>query len=66
MLDVVEKAKKTEYAPGPVGGPFAWKSADLQKDERWIHRLSDEDIAEIEAAVAVSRARVGHHRYNEG
>lgn len=57
MLDVVEKAKKTEYAPGPVGGPFAWKSADLQKDDRWIHRLNDEDIAEIEAAVAVSRER---------
>lgn len=57
MLDVVEKAKKTEYAPGPVGGPFAWKSADLQKDDRWIHRLNDEDIAEIEAAVEVSRER---------
>jgi hypothetical protein len=57
MLDVVEKARKTEYAPGPVGGPFAWKSADLLKDERWVHRLSDDDIVEIEAAVEVSRER---------
>lgn len=57
MLEIMEKTNKTQYAPGPVGGPFAWKPAELKRDERWIHRLTDVDVAEIEGAVAVSRAR---------
>lgn len=36
----------------PLTGPFAWKGAELDRDERWIHPLSPAGIGEIEAAVA--------------
>jgi hypothetical protein len=43
-------------APGPIGGPLAWRAPDLQADQRWIHRLTEAEIAELEAAAAQSRA----------
>lgn len=47
-----------DYAPGPIGGPLAWRAADLERDRGWIHRLSAEEIAELEAAAGHSHARV--------
>lgn len=44
-------------APGPVGGPLAWRAADLQADTSWVHRLTGEEIAELEAAAVLTRAR---------
>lgn len=41
-------------APGPIGGPAAWRSQALRPDD-FIHRLDAEEIAAIEAAVAHSR-----------
>jgi len=55
MSEVMTRLERREYAPGPVGGPFAWKAADLEKDRRWIHRLDAAEVEEIEAAVAISR-----------
>jgi hypothetical protein len=46
-----------ETAPGPVGGPLAWKSADLDQDKRWIHHLNAEEIAALEAAAEETRRR---------
>lgn len=47
-------------APGPFAGPAAWKGSELRGERSWIHRLSPEEIAEIDAAVAgVDRDRVG-------
>lgn len=44
-----------EFAPGPIGGALAWRAADLWADQMWIHRLTEEEIAELEAAAAASR-----------
>ncbi|MGI9382343.1 MAG: hypothetical protein ACR2PO_04255, partial [Methyloligellaceae bacterium] len=35
----------------PVTGPEAWSGRALQDDTSWIHVLSDDEIAEIEAAL---------------
>jgi hypothetical protein len=43
--------------PGPITGPSAWRGEDLARSEDWIHRLSDADIAEIDAALASARDR---------
>lgn len=41
-------------APGPIGGPAAWRSGDLAEDD-FIHSLGADDVAEIERAVEHSR-----------
>lgn len=45
-----------EMAPGPIGGPLAWRAPALLADQRWIHHLTEAEIAELEAAAAQSRA----------
>ena len=40
---------------GPIEGPSAWYGREMLKTEKWIFRLSDEDNAEIEAAVAATQ-----------
>ncbi|SJZ58010.1 Taurine catabolism dioxygenase TauD, TfdA family [Enhydrobacter aerosaccus] len=47
-----------ESAPGPIGGRLAWKSADLAADPSWIHRLTGQEVAELEAAAAHSKTVV--------
>ena len=37
--------------PGPVDGPSAWRGEELARSEDWIYRLSDADVAEIDAAL---------------
>ena len=40
-----------------VDGPSAWKGVDLrQQPEKWIYRLSKDEIAEIEAATDAAMA----------
>jgi hypothetical protein len=43
----------TDRLAGPVTGPSAWTSAELAAADGWIYPLSDTEIDEIEAAVAV-------------
>lgn len=43
--------------PGPIGGPAAWRGEDLARSDDWMYRLSDADIAEIDAALASVRSR---------
>ena len=43
-------------APGPVGGPFAWRGEDMLADTRWLHRLDDAEVREIEQAAAATQA----------
>ncbi|SJZ85060.1 Taurine catabolism dioxygenase TauD, TfdA family [Enhydrobacter aerosaccus] len=45
-----------EYSDGPIGGEFAWRSEEIRDGAEWIHEVDDGDIAEIEAAVAATRA----------
>lgn len=42
----------------PVTGPSAWIGADMaQREAEWTYRLSESEIAEVEAATAAVRAR---------
>lgn len=36
----------------PVTGPSAWVAADYRDNEKWIYRLSAEDIQELDSAIA--------------
>ena len=40
----------------PITGPAAWRGSELAGDDRWIHRLTEADVAEIDAALARLRA----------
>jgi hypothetical protein len=42
--------------PREVTGPSAWYGRDMKESDEWIFRLSEADIAEIDAAVQASRA----------
>lgn len=44
-----------DIAPGPIGGPMAWRAADLKRDTGWIHRLDAGDVTELEQAAQASR-----------
>jgi hypothetical protein len=41
----------------PVRDQSAWKSADYENSESWIYRLSEQEVAEIEAALKGIQAR---------
>lgn len=43
--------------PGPIGGPSAWRGADMAKSEAWIYALSDREIEEIDRALADVKRR---------
>jgi hypothetical protein len=41
---------------GPLGGPVAWRGAELARSGAWVDELSREDVSELEAAaLAASR-----------
>ncbi|MDD9876330.1 MAG: TauD/TfdA family dioxygenase [Magnetovibrio sp.] len=44
-------------APGPVGGPAAWRGPEMAAQTDWIYRLSDADIGELDAAAATTLER---------
>jgi hypothetical protein len=44
-------------APGPVGGPAAWRGPHVASSDDWIARLGDDDIAEIERAARSAAGR---------
>jgi hypothetical protein len=44
----------------PVQSPAAWYAADYRDSDEWIYRLTSEDLAEIEAAVAEVEASGAH------
>jgi hypothetical protein len=39
-----------DMPPGPIEGPDAWSGAEMAKNDDWIHHLTDDEIAELEAA----------------
>ena len=41
----------------PLTGPAVWKGADFDQDESWIHQLSAEEIAELDAGLVMLRAK---------
>lgn len=45
-----------EMAPGPVGGPAAWRGADMAKrSDEWIYQLSAVEVSELDAAMRRTR-----------
>lgn len=40
----------------PITGPAAWRGCELAGDDRWLHHLTDADVAEIDAALATLAA----------
>lgn len=53
----MEQRREPAMPAGPVGGSAAWTVPQVMMRDDWICRLSDSDVAEIDAAVADSRAR---------
>lgn len=47
-----------EMAPGPIGGPGAWRGADMAgcRDE-WLYTLSDTEVGELDDAMRATRGR---------
>ena len=41
----------------PITGPAAWKGAELAGDTSWLHQLSTQQIAALDAALAQVKAR---------
>lgn len=41
----------------PVSGPSAWRAADLRAGRSWVHRLTQENVADLEAALARVKER---------
>lgn len=46
----------TNIPDRPLATEAAWKPAEMARDPRWIHELTADDVAELEAAVAHVRA----------
>ena len=40
----------------PMTGPAAWRGGDLVASTAWRHRLSNDDIAELDRALAIAKA----------
>ncbi len=41
----------SETSPGPVGGPGAWRGAEMANSDVWIEHLTEAEIAEVDAAI---------------
>jgi hypothetical protein len=41
----------------PISGPAVWKGADFDGDDRWIHRLREAELAEIDVALTTLKAK---------
>ncbi len=52
------RREHTAPARGPIGGPAAWRGADLARQpEAWTHQLAAAEIDELDAALRALRAR---------
>ena len=46
-----DKLKGFDEFPDQITGPTAWRKEDYTNNpERWVHRFSDEEVAEMSAA----------------
>ena len=52
----IKREGESRMPPGPISGPSAWYGPELAKRSDWIVRLSTEDHAEIDRAVAAFQA----------
>ncbi|NKB56421.1 MAG: TauD/TfdA family dioxygenase [Alphaproteobacteria bacterium] len=47
-----------KLAPGPIGGPGAWRGADMaQRSGEWIYQLSEAEVTELDDAMRRTRDR---------
>ncbi len=45
-----------EMAPGPIGGPAAWRGVDMaRRTDEWLYTLSDGEVAELDDALRRTR-----------
>ncbi len=42
--------------PGPIEGPSAWYGKEMRATDEWLFRLTDADLAEIDAAVTATQS----------
>jgi len=47
----------TNIPKKPLATEAAWKPAEMARDKSWIHELTGDDVAELEAAAGAVRAR---------
>lgn len=47
----------TDMLLEPVCDASVWKAADFENDDSWIHRFTEQDLAEIDAALTTVQAR---------
>jgi len=53
----LKSAEMTPMPPGPIGGPSAWRGAEMAKSGDWIYALSARETGEIEAALGSVKRR---------
>src|SRR3546814_2683584 len=51
----------TDILREPVTEPCAWKATDFVGDDSWMHRLTAQDLGEIDDALAAVRRRGLRH-----
>ncbi|MBK4739314.1 TauD/TfdA family dioxygenase [Noviherbaspirillum pedocola] len=54
-VETSQKAHEDNQKIVPRLAPAAWSAATLKKDQRWIFKLSQQDITELEAALAYTK-----------
>ena len=54
----VSTGATAERAPGPIGGPAAWRGADMAgRKGEWLYTLSDAEVTELDDAMRRTRDR---------
>jgi len=57
-FEFVSTGATKERAPGPIGGPGAWRGSELSKSPQdWIYALSPSEISELDEAMRQTRER---------
>lgn len=52
--------------PAKVEGPIVWEGKDWINEDQWVYKLNEEEIQEIEGAVAHFESRMLHSRPGYG
>jgi hypothetical protein len=47
----------TNIPADPISSPAAWLGSEQQRRDDWVYRLSEEESAELDAAIRAHRAK---------
>lgn len=50
-MSAVPSVESPPLAPGPIGGPAAWKGVEMSRRRDWLHVFTPGELEEIDAAV---------------